>query len=159
MLVGPVTVGTGQLYVEDKNHVGKTALTDVDMPIYVVVVVPPTADRAFVAIIQYYPPNYAVSNYLESPWQGPLVGGGAKDFGGYYAGGADPQGKYAFKALLWYREAGVWKYSEPMAFMDFCQPLNPPMCTPEFPLPLLSVLLTLAIPMLVLRSRRKAAAP
>jgi hypothetical protein len=158
MCFGPVSVGTGQLYVEDKNHGGKTAITDVDMPIYVAIVVPPTADRACVAILQYYPPNYAVSNYLESPWQGPLVGGGTKEFGGYYAGAADPQGKYAFKALLWYREAGVWKYAEPMSFIDFCQPLNPPICTPEFPLPLLSSLLTLAIPIGVLRSRRKASA-
>jgi hypothetical protein len=155
---GPVSVGTGQLYVEDKNHVGKTQLTDVDMPIFVVVVVPPGADRAFLAIIQYYPPSYALSNYLEVPWQS-VFGGGAKTYGGYYAGSADPQGKYAFKALLWYREAGVWKYSEPMAFMDFCQPLNPPACVPEFPLPLLSLLLALAVPLMVLRvTRRKAAA-
>jgi hypothetical protein len=161
MCFGPVSVGAGQVYVEDKNHAGKTAVTDVDQPIYVAVLVPPTADRAFVAILQYYPPSYVVSNYLEPPWQGPLVGGGSKEFGGYYAGAADPQGKYAFKALLWYREPGppvVWKYSEPIAFIDFCQPLNPPVCTPEFPLPLLSLLLTLAIPIGVLRSRRKAPA-
>jgi len=158
IFMGGVTIGSGQLYVEDKNHAGKTELTDVDMPIFMIVVVPPGADRAFVAIMQYYPPSYALSNYLEVPWQ-PISGGGPKTFGGYYAGSSDPQGKYAFKALLWYHEAGVWKYAEPMSFIDFCQPLNPPMCTPEFPLPLLSVLLTLAIPMLVLRSRRKAAAP
>jgi hypothetical protein len=155
---GPANVGSGQLYVEDKNHVGKTGLTDVDVPIYVVVVVPPTADKAFVAIIQYFPPTYALSNYLEVPWQA-TTGGGPKMFGGYIVGSSDPQGKYAFKALLWYREAGGgWKYAEPMSFIDFCQPLNPPVCTPEFPLPLLSLLLTLAIPIGVLRSRRKAPA-
>jgi len=114
------SVAAGQLYVQDKTYSQKGQVTDNDMPIYLVLIVPPDAVRGLVAIIQYYPPNYNLRNYIESPWKR-FSGGGAKTFGGYFTGAADPKGKYAFKALVWWRDSSGVKYAEPIAFVDYVQ--------------------------------------
>jgi hypothetical protein len=143
---GPVSVGQGQLYFEDKNHASTSNVDfNKDTPIYLVLVAPPAATNGFVAILQYFPPNYAVSNYLESPWQA-FSGGGPKTFGGYTPGSADPTGKYAFKALLWYTDGAKWYYSEPVSFLD---------TVPEFPSLVLIAAASITVAFVVVKLGKK----
>jgi len=131
------SVGGGQLYVEDKMHSQKGQVTDNDMPIYLVLILPSDATTGSVAIIQYYPPGYDVRNYIEPPWQ-TVTGGGSKTFGGYVTGAADPRGKYAFRAIVWWWDSGVpprLHYAEPVAFMDYLGPQPTPTVTVTTPGP------------------------
>lgn len=116
--IGPIQPGYGFVaYYEDRFGVRRTEVYEDEMPVILVITLPPGLTNSWASCIQYYPPNYVIRNYLFRRIN--LGPSGTYRIGPFYQAPGEPYGRYAFRiGVSSVDSAGNWYWDEAVTFLE-----------------------------------------
>lgn len=115
---GPIQPGYGFVtYFEDRFGVRRADVYEDEMPVILVITLPPGLRNSWASCIQYYPPNYIIRNYLFRRIN--LGPSGTYRIGPFYQAPGEPYGKYAFRiGVLSVDSTGNMYWDEAVTFLE-----------------------------------------
>ena len=116
--VGPIQPGYGFVaYYEDRYGYRRIDVYEDEMPVILVITLPPGLRNSWASCIQYYPPNYVIRNYLFRRIN--LGPSGTYRIGPFYQAPGEPYGRYAFRiGVLSVDAGGNWYWDEAVTFLE-----------------------------------------
>lgn len=118
LIGGPIQPGYGFVaYFEDKFGVRRTEIYEDEMPVILVITLPPGLRNSWASCIQYYPPNYVIRSYLFRNIN--LGPSGTYRLGPFYQAPGEPYGRYAFRIGIYSVDAAGNRYwDESIVFFE-----------------------------------------
>jgi len=118
LLMGPIQPGYGFVaYFEDRYGTRRTDVYEDEMPVILVITLPPGLVNSWASCIQYYPPNYAIRNYLFRRIN--LGPSGTYRIGPFYQAPGEPYGRYAFRTGVFSIDRSGRRYwDEAVTFLE-----------------------------------------
>jgi len=116
--IGPIQPGYGFVaYFEDRYGYRRTDVYEDEMPVFLVITLPPGLRDSWASCIQYYPPNYVIRSYLFREIN--LGPSGTYRIGPFYQAPGEPYGRYAFRIGVSSIDAeGNWHWDEAVTFLE-----------------------------------------